>query len=169
MYSVAYTMLLLEVLRIVINKRTEILKRLQFRKCTSFFILMSCLLVLHGSLNASALCCDAGRQMADEIDTCCSCCELPPTPAAKTDANTLSTLNAYPISDQCVLCYDTTTSSSPDECYISLQNTLSHPQASMVVFTTSAFEKIVDESFPPQPSPAVNYMLTSLSTVVLLI
>ena len=145
------------------------MKRLQFRKCTSFFILMSCLLVLHGSLNASALCCDAGRQISNDRDTCCSCCELPPTPTAKTDANTLSTLTVYPISNQCVLCYDTPTSSSPDECYISPQNTLSHPQASMLVFSTSTFEEIVSESFPPQPSSAVNYMLTSLSTVVLLI
>ncbi len=169
MYSVAYTMLRLEVLRIVISKRTEILKRLQLKKYTSFFILMSCLLVLHGSLNASALCCDAGRQIADNTDTCCSCCELPPTSATKTDANALSTLKDSPVSDYCVLCYDTPASSSPDECYISPQNTLSHPQASMLVFSTSAFEEIVSESSPPQPSSAVNYMLTSLSTVVLLI
>jgi hypothetical protein len=166
MYSVAYTMLLLEVLRIVINKRTEILKRLQLKKYTSFFILMSCLLVLHGSLNASALCCDAGGQIADDIDTCCSCCELPPTPAAKTDANTLSTRTAYPM---CVLCDDTPPSSSPDKCYISPHDTLSHLQASMVVFTPSPFDEVMDESFPPQPPPAVHYMLTSISTVVLLI
>jgi hypothetical protein len=39
----------------------------------------------------------------------------------------------------------------------------------MVAFTTSTFEEILSESSPPQPSSAVNYMLTSLSTVVLLI
>ncbi len=145
------------------------MKRLQFRKCTSFFIFMSCLLVLHGSLNASALCCDAGRQNANDTDTCCSCCGLPSTPTAKTNANTLSTLTAYSISDHCGLCYDIPISSGPDEFYISSQNTLSHLQASRVVFTTSTFDEIVAESFPPQPSPAVNYMLTSLSIVVLLI
>ena len=145
------------------------MKRLRFRKCTSFFILMSCLLVLHGSLNASALCCDAGGQTANDKDTCCSCCGLPSTSAAKTNSNTLSTITAYPISDHCGLCYEIPISSGPDEYYISSQNTLSHLQASRVVFTSSTFEEIVAEAFPPQPSPAVNYMLASLSIVVLLI
>lgn len=145
------------------------MKRLQFKKCTSFYILISCLLVLYGTLNAAALCCDADSQITDDTDTCCSCCELPLTPTATIDANTLSTLTPYPISDQCVLCYDTPTSSSTDVCYISPQNTLSHIQTSMVVCTTSTFEEILSESSPTQPSSAVNYMLTSLSTVVLLI
>ncbi len=145
------------------------MKRLQFRKCTSFFILMSCLLVLHGSLNASALCCDTGRQIANDLDTCCICCGSPSTPTAKTNVNPLSTLTAHSISGHCGLCYDIPISSSPDKCYISSQDTLSHLQASMVVFNTSTFEEIVSESFPPQLPPAVNYMLTSISTVVLLI
>jgi len=141
------------------------LKRLQFRKCLSFFILMSCLLVLHGSLHASALCCKVERQIANDPDTCCSCCGPPSNPTT----DTLSTLTAYPISDHCLLCYDISFSSSPDKCYISSQNILPHLQALMSKFISITFKEMVSESFPSQPPPLASYMRASLSTIILLI